>query len=86
MTGKYNRRFINAVFWIFRTGAPWRDLPSDYGDWKNVHRRFASCFLPLAKTALYAADIFRALLAGQRRLGTTPRYICTRTRPYMDYD
>jgi transposase len=35
-----NRRFINGVFWILRTGAPWRDLPSDYGHWKNVHRRF----------------------------------------------
>ena len=35
-----NRLFINAVFWILRTGAPWRDLPPDYGDWKNVHRRF----------------------------------------------
>ncbi len=35
-----NRLFINAVFWILRTGAPWRDLPSDYGDWKNTHRRF----------------------------------------------
>ena len=31
-----NRRFINAVFWILRTGAPWRDLPPDYGDWKNL--------------------------------------------------
>lgn len=29
-----NRRFINAVFWILRTGAPWRGLPKDYGDWK----------------------------------------------------
>ena len=35
-----NRQFINAVFWILRTGAPWRDLPPDYGGWKNTHRRF----------------------------------------------
>ncbi len=35
-----NRRFLDAVFWILRTGAPWRDLPPDYGDWKNTHRRF----------------------------------------------
>jgi transposase len=35
-----NRRFMNAVFWILRTGASWRDLPPDYGHWKNVHRRF----------------------------------------------
>jgi transposase len=35
-----NRRFINAVFWIFRTGAPWRDLPPDFGGWSNTHRRF----------------------------------------------
>ena len=35
-----NRRFINAVFWILRTGAPWRDLPSEYGGWKNTHRRY----------------------------------------------
>jgi len=37
---KDNRTFINAILWIFRTGAPWRDLPPDYGDWKNTHRRF----------------------------------------------
>ena len=36
-----NRTFINAVLWILRTGAPWRDLPPDYGDWKNTHRRFS---------------------------------------------
>jgi transposase len=35
-----NRAFIDAVFWVFRTGASWRDLPPDYGDWKNTHRRF----------------------------------------------
>ena len=35
-----NRRFINAIIWILRTGAPWRDLPPSYGNWKNTHRRF----------------------------------------------
>ena len=37
---KNNRQFINAVFWILRTGAPWRDLPPDFGGWSNTHRRF----------------------------------------------
>ena len=37
---KDNRLFINAVFWIMRTGAPWRDLPPDLGHWSNTHRRF----------------------------------------------
>ena len=35
-----NRRFIDAVFWVLGTGAPWRDLPPDYGGRKNTHRRF----------------------------------------------
>ena len=35
-----NRRFMDAVFWILRTGAPWRDLPPDYGKWKATHERF----------------------------------------------
>ena len=36
-----NRRFINTVFWILRTGAPWRGLPPDYGHWNTTHRRFS---------------------------------------------
>lgn len=35
-----NRRFINGVFWILRTGAPWRDLPSCYGKWGTVYQLF----------------------------------------------
>ena len=35
-----NRRYLNAVSWILLTGSPWRDLPTEYGDWKNTHRRF----------------------------------------------
>jgi len=37
---KDNRLFINAVLWVFRTEASWRDLPPEFGGWSNVHRRF----------------------------------------------
>lgn len=35
-----NRRFINAVLWIARTGAPWEDLPERYGKANTVFQRF----------------------------------------------
>jgi transposase len=35
-----NRRFIDAVLWIAKTGAPWRDLPERFGNWNSVWRRF----------------------------------------------
>ncbi len=31
---------MNAVFWVFRTATPWRDLPAAHGCWSNTHRRF----------------------------------------------
>lgn len=37
---KDNRLFINAVFWVMRTGSLWRDLPPDLGNWRHTHRRF----------------------------------------------
>jgi putative transposase len=39
-TGKDNRRFVNAVLYMARTGIPWRDLPERFGPWNSVWRRF----------------------------------------------
>ena len=35
-----NRIFVNACLWIIRTGAPWRDLPPQYGKFGAVNRRY----------------------------------------------
>ena len=35
-----NRRFLDAVLWIARTGAAWRDLPERLGPWNSQWRRF----------------------------------------------
>ena len=29
-----------AILWILRTGAPWRDLPKEFGDWFVIYTRF----------------------------------------------
>ena len=35
-----NRRVMNGIFWVLRTGAPWRDLPERYGPYTTAYNRF----------------------------------------------
>jgi transposase len=37
---KDHRLVLDGVFWIARTGAPWRDLPESFGKWSTVYRQF----------------------------------------------
>ena len=39
-TGRNNRMALEGMLWVTRTGAPWRDLPEEFGNWNSLHRRF----------------------------------------------
>ena len=65
-TAADNRRFIEAVLWIARTGSPWRDLPTELGNWRSTYSRgyalayyffrFVSC--PLLTTYVMSCNVF----------------------------
>ena len=39
-SGKDHRPIVNGILWILRTGAPWCDLPTEYGPWQTIVTRF----------------------------------------------
>ena len=41
VSGRDNRLFVEGVLWVVRTGAPWRDVPEEVGDWNATYRRFS---------------------------------------------
>lgn len=40
VTAKDNRLFIDAVLWVAKTSAAWRDLPERFGNFNSVWKRF----------------------------------------------
>jgi transposase len=59
-----HRMVIEGVAWRFRTGAPWRDLPPQFGPWNTVFKRFDRW----AKDGTWAA-ILTAVQARAEELG-----------------
>ncbi len=37
---KDHRRVLYSILWIARTGAPWRDIPAEFGKWNSVAQQF----------------------------------------------
>ena len=35
-----DRHVLNGIFWVLRSGAPWRDLPETYGPYTTCYNRF----------------------------------------------
>ena len=54
-TGEDNRRFVEAILWMARVGAPWRDLPEVFGNWNSVFVRFTRWSKSGAWDHLFAA-------------------------------
>src|SRR6202163_1003611 len=50
-----DRRVLNGIFWVLRSGAPWRDLPESYGPYNC---KDPICFSPYP----YRAQLDRTVL------------------------
>ena len=35
-----DRRVLNGIFWVLRSGAPWRDVPDSFGPYTTCYNRF----------------------------------------------
>ena len=53
-----DRRVINGIFYVLRTGSPWRDVPKRYGPYTTVYNRYHRW----AKAGVWAR-VFTALAA-----------------------
>ena len=41
-----NRRVLNGIFWVLRSGALWRDLPSAFGPYTTCDNRLCAGEVP----------------------------------------
>ena len=58
-----HRLVLDGIFWIARTGAPWRDLPEEFGKWSSVYRQFRRWTL---------AGLWEEIMEALNESGTVP--------------
>ena len=58
-----HRLVMDGIFWIARTGAPWRDLPEEFGKWSSVYRQFRRWTL---------AGLWEEIMAALNHAGLVP--------------
>jgi transposase len=61
-----DRRVLNGIFYVLRTGSPWRDLPERYGPYTTVYNRYNRW----AKAGVWLR-VFEALAASSRNRFTS---------------
>jgi len=69
-----DRRVLNGIFWVLRSGAPWRDLPNNFGPYTTCYNRFVRW-----RRAGVRAKIMSALAGRPRSRRADDRHIhCAR--------
>src|SRR5215472_12826497 len=69
-----DRRVLNGIFWVLRSGAPWRDLPDNFGPYTTCYNRFVrwrrarvwARIMSALASAHNTAVVCLALTAGER--------------------
>lgn len=63
------RKVLDGIFWITRTGSPWRDLPAEFGNWNSIHHQYSRW------TEAGVWDVMLAALAESDAADTTMQMI-----------
>jgi transposase len=68
---------VTAIFYVLRTGLPWRDLPERFGPWSSVYARFRRW----CATGLFARML---ALAATRATGQLRHLDCSHIKLHQD--